>query len=202
MSFIFTQYSFCDSFKHCLVSSCLYINQVKLNMLYTLIRQLVEFMLCICFEIDRVISLPYELVQTIRAPVPSEPRTGWNLFSSFLYGTRLPLGQRGATQKMDFKADLFLVFVWDKTDSGTARSNIGKGMECIFSVFLLAAPEAVSSHSKTRSRSAVRSILSLAPHCPRGSLVPYKKWGASVLRGSPYGCAGWTRLFTNVCVNK
>ena len=47
-------------------------------------------------------------------------------------------------------------------------------MECIFSVLLLAVPEAVSSHTKTRSRSAVQSILSLAPRCPRGSLVPYK----------------------------
>ena len=75
---------------------------------------------------------------------------------------------------MECKADLLLVFVWDKTSSGTARSNIGNGMECIFSVLLIAVPEAVSSHTKVRSRSAVQSILSLAPRCPRGSLVPYK----------------------------
>ena len=47
------------------------------------------------------------------------------------------------------------------------------GMECIFSVLLLAVPEAVLSHTKTRSRSAVQFILSLAPRCPRGSLVPF-----------------------------
>ena len=41
-------------------------------------------------------------------------------------------------------------------------------------MLLLAVPEAVLSHTKTRSRSAVQSILSLAPRCPRGSLVPYK----------------------------
>ena len=41
-------------------------------------------------------------------------------------------------------------------------------------MLLLAVPEAVSSHTKVRSRSAVQSILSLAPRCPRGSLVPYK----------------------------
>ena len=35
----------------------------------------------------------------IGEPVLSEARTGWNWFSSLLYGTRLHLGQRGATQK-------------------------------------------------------------------------------------------------------
>ena len=84
------------------------------------------------------------------------------------------MGQRGATQKIDCTADLLLVFVWYKTASGTARSNIGNGLECIFSVLLLAVPEAVSSHAKTRSRSAVQSILSLAPRYTRGSLVPYQ----------------------------
>ena len=80
----------------------------------------------------------------------------------------------GVTQKMDCTADLLLVFVWDKTASGTARSNIGNGMECLFSVLLLPVTEVVSSHTETRSRSAVQSILSLAPRCLRGSLVPYK----------------------------
>ena len=47
-------------------------------------------------------------------------------------------------------------------------------MEFIFPLFLLAVPEAVLSNTKTRSRSAVRSILCLAPCCPRGSLGPYK----------------------------
>ena len=41
-------------------------------------------------------------------------------------------------------------------------------------MLLLAVPEAVSSHTKVRSRSAVQSILCVAPRYPRGSLVPYK----------------------------
>ena len=69
---------------------------------------------------------------------------------------------------------ILLTFVWDETASGTVRSNRGNGMECVFSVLLLAVPEAVSSHIKARSRSAVQSILRLAPCCPIGSLVPYK----------------------------
>ena len=50
---------------------------------------------------------------------------------------RIPLlGQQGAKQQMDCTADcctadLLLVFVWDKTASGTARSNIGNGMEWV-----------------------------------------------------------------------
>ena len=75
---------------------------------------------------------------------------------------------------MDCIGDLLLVFVWDKTASGTARSNIGNGIECILSVLLLAVPGAVSSHIKTMSRSSGQSILSLAPRSPRSSLVPYK----------------------------
>ena len=35
-------------------------------------------------------------------------------------------------------------------------------------------PEAISTQNKGRSRSAVQSILFVAPRCPRGSLVPYK----------------------------
>ena len=53
------------------------------------------------------------------------------------------------------------------------RSNNAE-LSCLFSVLLLNVPEAVSSHTKTRSRSAVQSIPSLAPCCPRGSLVPYQ----------------------------
>ena len=41
-------------------------------------------------------------------------------------------------------------------------------------MLLLAVPEAVSSHTKTRSRSAVQSTFCVAPRCPKGSLVPYK----------------------------
>ena len=43
----------------------------------------------------------------------------------------------------------------------------------IYSVLLLAVPEAVSSHSKRR-RSTVQYIFWVAPQCPRGSLVPYE----------------------------
>ena len=45
-------------------------------------------------------------------------------------------------------------------------------------MLLVTVPEAVSSHTKARSRSAVQSInfeqnLCVAPRCPIGSLVPY-----------------------------
>ena len=86
---------------------------------------------------------------------------------------------------------ILLVLVWDETASGTARSNTENELHrdqtasgtariniaeqsCLFSVLLLAVPEAASSHTKMRSRSAVQSIPSLAPRCPRGSLVPYQ----------------------------
>ena len=49
--------------------------------------------------------------------------TGQVICSSPLYGTRLPLGQRGATQRTDCTADLLLDSIWDKTASGTARSS-------------------------------------------------------------------------------
>ena len=51
--------------------------------------------------------------------------------------TRLPLGQRGARQRIDCTANLLLTFVWDETASGTARSK---------------------NSTKARSRSAVQSI--------------------------------------------
>ena len=118
--------------------------------------------------------------------IVSKARTGLIWFSSLLYAMRLPLRQREATQKMNCTSDLLLVFEWVKTACGTARSNIGNGMECIFSVLLLAVAEAVWSHTITRSISAVQSILSLAPLSQRQSR-PIQKWGASVLRGSLYG---------------
>ena len=49
----------------------------------------------------------------------------------------------------------------------------------VYLFLVLAVPEAVSSHTKTRSISAVQSIPSLAPRCLRGSLVPYKSERAS-----------------------
>ena len=62
---------------------------------------------------------------------------------------------------MDCTADLLLVILWDETASGTARSNIGNGMECIFSVLLLAVPEAVLSHKNiARSqKAALRNLI-------------------------------------------
>jgi hypothetical protein len=63
---------------------------------------------------------------------------------------------------------------------------------------LLAVPEAVSSHTKGRSRSAVQSILCLAPRCPRGSLIPYKSkehqfCGALLTERTL--CGGWSGIF-------
>ena len=66
------------------------------------------------------------------------------------------------------------MFLWDNTASGTARSKTENIHSIPFPMLLLAVPEAVSSHKITRSRSAVQSILYVAPRCPRGSLVPYK----------------------------
>ena len=54
------------------------------------------------------------------------------------------------------------------------RSKTENGHFITFPMLLLAVQEAVSTHTKTRSRSAVQSIFSVAPCCPRGNLVPYK----------------------------
>ena len=54
---------------------------------------------------------------------PCKARTGWNWCSSVLYWMRLPLGQRGAKQRMDWTSDLIFTFVWDETASGTMRIN-------------------------------------------------------------------------------
>ena len=75
---------------------------------------------------------------------------------------------------MDCTADLLLIFVWDETASETARSKTENIHSFPFSTLLLAVPEAVLSHTKTRSRSAVQPIFCVAPCCTRGSLVPYK----------------------------
>ena len=58
----------------------------------------------------------WQVSSPIGAPVLSQARTGWNWVSSLLYGTRLPLGQQGATQKMDCTADLLLIVVWDSEE--------------------------------------------------------------------------------------
>ena len=60
---------------------------------------------------------------------------------------------------------------------------------------LLAVPEAALSHNECRSRSAVQSILCVAPRCPRRSLVPFKSdehqfCGALLTERNV--CAGWS----------
>ena len=75
---------------------------------------------------------------------------------------------------MNFTADLLFVFVRDETASGTARSKTENIHSIPFPILLLTLLEAVLSHTKTRSRSAVQSTFCVAPHCPTGSLVPYK----------------------------
>ena len=75
---------------------------------------------------------------------------------------------------MDCPADLLLVFVLDKNASETARSKTDSRQLSPFSMLLLAVPDAVSSHKKTSSKSALQSIFCVIPHCPRGSLIPYK----------------------------
>ena len=69
---------------------------------------------------------------------------------------------------------MLLPVVWDETASGTARSKTENVHSIPFPMLLLAVLEAVSSHTKTRSRSAVQSIFCITPCCPRGNLVPYK----------------------------
>ena len=51
-----------------------------------------------------------------------------------------------------------LTFVWDETAAGTARSKTENIYSIPFPMLLFAVPEAVSSHTKTRRRSAVQSI--------------------------------------------
>ena len=77
----------------------------------------------IVWRFDGFISGLTHPIQSHWGTRPCKARTGWNLFSSLLYGTRLPLAQRGATQIIDCSADLLLTFVWDMTASGTVRSN-------------------------------------------------------------------------------
>ena len=112
--------------------------------------------------------------------------------SSLSYGTRLPLGQRGAKPLCcsSLSQRQFCPILNRGADqlgrTSTSSSSLFQTLFCpilnrgadqlcsLSSVLLLAVPEAVSSHTKARSRSAVQSILCVAPRCPRGSLVPYK----------------------------
>ena len=57
-----------------------------------------------------------------------------------------------------------------------SSNNEGRSRSAVQSILCVAplCPEAVSSHIKAKSLSAVQSNLYVAPLCPRGSLVPYK----------------------------
>ena len=100
--------------------------------------------------------------------------------SSLLYGTRLPLGFQGTTQKFDCIADLLLPSIWDETAFLTMRiktenlsilNPLFKFSLCrsprvnITNIMLIPVPEAVLSHNEGRSRSAVQSILCGTPRC-------------------------------------
>ena len=65
---------------------------------------------------------------------------------------------------------ILLTFEWDETASGTARSKTY--------VLLLTVPEAVSSHTKGRSRSAVKTIphSSLRKESPAELLLLTFEW--------------------------
>ena len=82
--------------------------------------------------------------------------------------------EKSNTENELHSLSLLLILVWDKTASGSVRSNIAE-LSCLISVLLLSVPEAVLSHTKMRSRSAVQSIPTLAPRCPIGNLVPYQR---------------------------
>ena len=61
---------------------------------------------------------------------------------------------------MDYTADLLLAFVWDKTASGTARSKT-ETRQLSSAMLLLTVPEAVLSHTKTRSKDMLCSKFSI-----------------------------------------
>jgi hypothetical protein len=61
---------------------------------------------------------------------------------------------------MDCTADLLLVLVWDETATGTARSKT-ETRYLSSAMLLLAVPEAVSSHTKARSRDKLCSSFSV-----------------------------------------
>ena len=108
---------------------------------------------------------------------------------------------------------MLLTLVWDKTASGTARSKTGNGLHSWSAPRFCMGRDCLWDSEEQHREWNGMYILCFAPRCPRGSLVPYKnkeqiscavhsqscsslsqrqsrpiqKWGASVLRGSPYG---------------
>ena len=101
-------------------------------------------------------GLPAMMDLTLHYPHPSRRHSSLRKESSaeaFVW-YKMPLGQPGATQKIDCTPDRLLPSLWEETASGTVMRN-----------FLV---------NERKSRSARQSILCVAPGCPRGSIVPYK----------------------------
>ena len=141
-----------------------------------------EFLELFPSNIPLFLSFQPYMQSIIGAPVPSEARTGWNWFSLFWYGTRLPLGKRGATQKMNCTADICSSFLY-----GTRLPLGQRGAEMYILCFAPRCPRGshVPYQNEEQISCAVNSqscsSLSQRQSCP----IP--KWGASVLQGSPYG---------------
>ena len=145
------------------------------------------------------------IVFDIGAPGPSKTKTGWNWFSSLFYWTRLPLEQH--EESWSWSASRCCTVqdcLWDSKEHKESWSLFAPcfSMErnCLWDsegnteVLLLAVREAVSSHTKVRSRSNVQSILSFAPRCPRSSLIPDKSEEhqfCGALLTERTACAGW-----------
>ena len=127
-----------------------------------LLRDLWELQIVpIDFIHDCTLVLYKQLIQTGFGCYPSYFRLSWAFLSTSPQPmTRLPLGQRGARLGMDCTADLLLVLEWDKTASGTARSKT-ENRQLSLAMLLLAVPEAVSSHTKTRRRYQLCSSFSV-----------------------------------------
>ena len=66
---------------------------------------------------------------------------------------------------MDCTADLLLIFLWEKTASGTARSKTDNIYFIPFPMLLLPVPEAVLSHT---------NIARIAKHCPENFTSVFK----------------------------
>ena len=110
--------------------------------------------------------IPHTVLSIMRAPQ--------NWCCSLWYGTRLPLGQRGARLGMDCTADLLLVLVLDKTASGTARSK-KENRQLSSAMLLLTVPYAVSSHNKTRRITSTRPSFARSG-CPDAGIYQYQSW--------------------------
>ena len=135
------------------------------------------------FKLSKSTDQQFFGLLTLRGDIPhtvlSVRRAPQKWCFSLLYGTRLPLGQRGARLRMDCTADLLLVFVWVKT----AGSKIKNIHSIPFPMLLLTVPEAVLSHTKNEEQISCAvnflccSLLSHRQSCP------IQKWGEPVPPG-------------------